>query len=168
MNEIIFAFLLKDYNTVDEVNFSYQKALKRIVNLYKELQREFYEKHLIKESVVSETINYNCSLDEFYEQLLIIKEKYSFENVFIRRIEEVTEKYKYYAGYDTARVEIEAQKKKIYNENVGKLHEYIDMFTVEELYKLMQPFLKQLEDEIKEIFSKAFDIKNTIDNLKKE
>lgn len=165
INEIILEFTVEAYNTVDEVNSSYQEALKRIVNLYKELQREFFEKHIINESVISETINYSCSLDDFYEQLLKIKNKYSIGNVFLRKIEEVTEKYKYYAGYDIARAEIEVQKRKKYNERVGFLQKNIDIFTIEGLYKLMQTFLKQLEDEIKEIFSKAFDIKNKIDNL---
>ena len=39
INVIILAFSSKAYTTVDEVNLSYQEALKRIVNLYKELQR---------------------------------------------------------------------------------------------------------------------------------
>ena len=133
--------------------------------MYKKLQREFYEKYIINESVISETINYNCSFDEFYEQLLKIKEKYSIENVFLRKIEEATEKYEYYAGYDIARAEIEAQKRKKYNEKVGILQKNIDIFTIEELYKLMQVFLKQLEDEIEEIFSQVFVIKNKIDKL---
>lgn len=42
INVIILAFSSKAYTTVDEVNLSYQEALKRIVNLYKELQREFF------------------------------------------------------------------------------------------------------------------------------
>lgn len=132
--------------------------------MYKELQREFFEKHIINERVISETINYNCSLDDFYEQLLKIKDKYSIENVFLRKIEETTEKYKYYAGYDIARAEIEARKRK-YNEKVEVLQKNIDIFTTEELYKLMQNFLKQLEDEIEEIFSQVFVIKNKIDKL---
>ena len=165
INQIILEFSAKTYNTVDEVNYNYQEALRRIVNLYKELQREFFEKHIINESVISETINYNCSLDDFYEQLLKIKDKYSIEEVFLRKIEETTEKYKYYAGYDIARVEIETQKRKKYNEKVEVLQKNIDIFTTEELYKLMQNFLKQLEVEIEEIFSKAFVIKNKIDNF---
>lgn len=165
MYNIIYDFSSKTYNTVEEVNYNYQEALKRIVNLYRELQREFFEKHIINESVISETINYSCSLDDFYEQLLKIKDKYSIGNVFLRKIEEVTEKYKYYAGYDIARGEIEAQKRKKYNERVGFLQKNIDGFTIEGLYKIMQTFLKQVEDEVEEIFSKAFVIKNKIDNL---
>ncbi len=165
INDIILDFSVKAYNTVDEVNYNYQEALRRIVNVYKELQREFFEKHIINESVISETINYNCSFDEFYEQLLKIKEKYSIENVFLRKIEEATEKYKYYARYDIARAEIEAQKRRKYNEKVGILQKNIDIFTIEALYKLMQNFLKQLEDEIEEIFSQVFVIKNKINNL---
>lgn len=89
--------------------------------MYKDFEKEFYEKNGINKDEVVETINYNCSFDELYEKLLEIKEKYSIENVLLRKIEQLTEKYKYYAGYDIARGEIEAQKRKKYNERVGFL-----------------------------------------------
>lgn len=164
INEIIRIFGTKLYNTVREVDCSYNNSLTEILKVYLKFQNEFYQKHNIDEKEVTNRVNYNCSFDEFYEQLLKIKDKYSIGKVFLRKIEEVTEKYKYYAGYDIAREEIEAQKRKKYDENVEKIQKY-DMFTVEECYKLMQNFLKQLEDEIKGIFNKAFDIKNEIDNL---
>ena len=165
MNEIIRVFGAKLYNTVGEVDSNYQSALTKIMILYKDFEKEFYEKNGINKDKVTETINYNCSFDDFYEQLLKIKEKYSLENIFLRKIEEVTEKYKYYAGYDIARAEIEAQKRKKYNEGVGFLQENIDIFTIEGLYKFMQVFLKELEDEIEKIFSQVFVIKNKIDKL---
>lgn len=165
IDEIILDFTVKDYSTVDEINYNYQKALENIISIYKEFEEEFYQKNQINKDEIIETINYNCSFDDFFEQLLKIKEKYGFENVFLRKIEEATEKYKYYAGYDMARAEIEAQKRKKYNKKVGILQKNIDIFTIEELYKLMQVFLKQLEDEIEEIFSQVFVIKNKIDKL---
>lgn len=165
MNEIIRVFGAKLYNTVGEVDSNYQSALTKIMILYKDFEKEFYEKNGINKDKVTETINYNCSFADFYEQLLKIKEKYSLENIFLRKIEEVTEKYKYYAGYDIARAEIEAQKRKKYNEGVGFLQKNIDIFTIEGLYKFMQVFLKELEDEIEKIFSQVFVIKNKIDKL---
>lgn len=158
--QVIFLYLLQG-----EVDSNYQSALTKIMILYKDFEKEFYEKNGINKDKVTETINYNCSFDDFYEQLLKIKEKYSLENIFLRKIEEVTEKYKYYAGYDIARAEIEAQKRKKYNEGVGFLQENIDIFTIEGLYKFMQVFLKELEDEIEKIFSQVFVIKNKIDKL---
>ena len=165
INEIIRIFGTKLYNTVREVDCSYNNSLTEILKVYLKFQNEFYQRYNIDEKEVTNRVNYNCSFDEFYEQLLKIKEKYSIENVFLRKIEEATEKYEYYAGYDIARAEIEAQKRKKYNEKVGILQKNIDIFTIEELYKLMQNFLKELEDEIEEIFSQVFVIKNKIDKL---
>ncbi len=153
------------YNTVREVDCSYNNSLTEILKVYLKFQNEFYQKHNIDEKEVTNRVNYNCSFDEFYEQLLKIKDKYSIENIFLRKIEEVTEKYKYYAGYDMAKAEIETQKRKKYNEGVGFLQKNIDIFTIEGLYKFMQVFLKKLEDEIEEIFSQVFVIKNKIDKL---
>ena len=165
INEIIRIFGTKMYNTVREVDCSYNNSLTEILKVYLKFQNEFYQKHNIDEKEVTNRVNYNCSFDEFYEQLLKIKDKYSIENIFLRKIEEVTEKYKYYAGYDMAKAEIETQKRKKYNEGVGFLQKNIDIFTIEGLYKFMQVFLKKLEDEIEEIFSQVFVIKNKIDKL---
>ena len=162
---IINIFGYGDYATISEVDSNYQIALNQIKEVYINYQKEFYEKNGINKDEVVEPINYNCSFDEFYEQLLKIKDKYSIENIFLRKIEEVTEKYKYYAGYDMAKAEIETQKRKKYNEGVGFLQKNIDIFTIEGLYKFMQVFLKELEDEIEEIFSQVFVIKNKIDKL---
>ena len=49
INEIILEFTVKSCSTVYEVNYNYQEALKHIVNVYKKLQREFYEKYIINE-----------------------------------------------------------------------------------------------------------------------
>lgn len=115
INEIIRIFGTKMYNTVREVDCSYNNSLTEILKVYLKFQNEFYQKHNIDEKEVTNRVNYNCSFDEFYEQLLKIKEKYSIENVFLRKIEEATEKYKYYAGYDIARAEIETLKRRKYN-----------------------------------------------------
>ena len=70
IDEIILDFTVKDYSTVDEINYNYQKALENIISIYKEFEEEFYEKNQINKDEIIETINYNCSFDDFYEQLL--------------------------------------------------------------------------------------------------
>ena len=165
INQIILEFTVEAYNTVDEVNSSYQEALKRIVNLYKELQREFFEKNIINESVISETINYSCSLDDFYEQLLKIKEKYSFENIFLRKIEEVTEKYKYYAGYDIARVEIEKIKCHTY---IKIVELYEKNHNTKEVSILYNECINKMNNEIIKALSQGFTLEKQINDLKSE
>lgn len=78
--QVIFLYLLQG-----EVDSNYQSALTKIMILYKDFEKEFYEKNGINKDKVTETINYNCSFDDFYEQLLKIKEKYSLENIFLRK-----------------------------------------------------------------------------------
>ncbi len=161
MNEIIRVFGAKLYNTVGEVDSNYQSALTKIMILYKDFEKEFYEKNGINKDKVTETINYNCSFDDFYEQLLKIKEKYSLENIFLRKIEEITEKYKYYAGYDIARVEIDVTMKNTYNKILDWHHQHLENFD-----GMVKSYFNSIDDEIAMLISRAFYLQDKINNLK--
>ena len=63
------------YNTVREVDCSYNNSLTEILKVYLKFQNEFYQRHNIDEKEVTNRVNYNCSFDEFYEQLLRYKRK---------------------------------------------------------------------------------------------
>lgn len=161
MNEIIRVFGAKLYNTVGEVDSNYQSALTKIMILYKDFEKEFYEKNGINKDEVTETINYNCSFDDFYEQLLKIKEKYSLENIFLRKIEEVTEKYKYYAGYDIARAEIDVTTKKAYNKILEWHHQHLENFD-----SMVKRYFNNIDDVVDMLISEAFSLQYKINNLK--
>ncbi len=161
INEIIRNFSSKTYNTVSEVDSNYLSALTKIIMVYKDFEKEFYEKNGINKDEVTETINYNCSFDELYEKLLEIKEKYSIENVFLRKIEELTEKYKYYAGYDIARAEIDVTMENAYNKILDWYHQHLENFD-----GMVKSYFNSIDDEVAMLISQAFYLQDKINNLK--
>lgn len=161
INEIIRNFSSKTYNTVSEVDSNYLSALTKIKMVYKDFEKEFYEKNGINKDEVTETINYNCSFDELYEKLLEIKEKYSIENVFLRKIEELTEKYKYYAGYDIARAEIDVTMENAYNKILDWYHQHLENFD-----GMVKSYFNSIDDEVAMLISQAFYLQDKINNLK--
>lgn len=82
-----------------DVDYTFEIYIKRIINKFHELETEFFKENHIDKYNIKENINYDCNLQEFYEQLLKIKEKYSKENIIKKKLEEETIKYKDYAGY---------------------------------------------------------------------
>ena len=161
INEIIRNFSSKTYNTVSEVDSNYLSALTKIKMVYKDFEKEFYEKNGINKDEVTETINYNCSFDELYAKLLEIKEKYSIENVFLRKIEELTEKYKYYAGYDIARAEIDVTMENAYNKILDWYHQHLENFD-----GMVKSYFNSIDDEVAMLISQAFYLQDKINNLK--
>ena len=161
INEIIRNFSSKTYNTVSEVDSNYLSALTKIKMVYKDFEKEFYEKNGINKDEVTETINYNCSFDELYAKLLEIKEKYSIENVFLRKIEELTEKYKYYAGYDIARAEIDVTMENAYNKILDWYHQHLENFDGK-----VKSYFNSIDDEVAMLISQAFYLQDKINNLK--
>ena len=104
-------------------------------------------------------------MDDFYEQLLKIKEKYSFENIFLRKIEEVTEKYKYYAGYDIARVEMEKIKCHTY---IKIVELYEKNHNTKEVSILYNECINKMNNEIIKALSQGFTLEKQINDLKSE
>lgn len=161
MHEVIMNFSSKTYNTVSEVDSNYLSALTKIIIVYKDFEKEFYEKNGINKDEVTETINYNCSFDELYEKLLEIKEKYSIENVLLRKIEELTEKYKYYAGYDIARAEIDVTMENVYNKIFEWYHQHLENFD-----DMVKRYFNNIDDVVAMLISQAFYLQDKINNLK--
>lgn len=161
INEIIRIFGAKLYNTVREVDCSYNNSLTEILKVYLKFQNEFYQRHNIDEKEVTNRVNYNCSFDGFYEQLLSIKEKYSIENEILRKIETLTEKYKYYVGYDIARVEIDITMKNTYNKILDWHHQDLENFD-----GMVKSYFNSIDDEIAMLISQAFYLQDKINNLK--
>ncbi len=161
INEIIRIFGTKMYNTVREVDCSYNNSLTEILKVYLKFQNEFYQRYNIDEKEVTNRVNYNCSFDEFYEQLLSIKEKYSIENEILRKIEVLTEKYKYYAGYDIAKAEIDTTMKNAYNKILEWHHQNLEDFST-----IVKDYFNDINEEIAMLISQAFYLQNKINDLK--
>ena len=165
INETIILFISREYSTVNEVEEYYQNTINKILSIYKLFEQNFYTKYNIDKNEIVETINYDCSFDDFYERLLIIKEKYSFENKINKIIEKNTEKYKYYAGYSIASYEISSIKNNIYKEII-QLSTNFKENKID--YLLVQNCINKMNKKIETIFTKAFILQKKIKVLKKK
>ena len=157
-------FVMKDYNTISEVNNSYHKVLEEIIDVYKTLETEFYKDNNINKSKIIETINYNCSFDEFYEQLLKIKEKYSvnLESIFSKYAKKITEKYKNYSGYNIAKVEINTIIERRFAKAKGKIN---NVRNTEEISQQLANAFFTADKEIMNAIAQAIKLQNKLDSL---
>ena len=60
----------------ENVDKIYNIAINYIINVYKEMEKIYFQEHKIDINNLNITINYDCGFDEFYEQLESIKNKY--------------------------------------------------------------------------------------------
>ena len=102
INMIILSFeaLLFNVNNITLVNSFYDTCKDGILKVFDKLKKELFKKYGIDESKITETINYECNLEEFYKQLLKIKEKYDLKELYRKKIEQDLSDYKLRAGYD--------------------------------------------------------------------
>ena len=151
----------------------YDKSIEVIKDYFEELKDKFYKENNINESLVKETINYDCTLIEFYNQLLKIKEKYSQEYTVEKILEEEIQKYVNYAGYDRIKTLIKYCKNttlnKIKNNNYQNIEQYTeemhqDILKVFNRYYSLQQKITKLETTVNEIDDK--NIKNKYITIK--
>lgn len=174
INMIILSFeaLLFSVNDITLINSFYNTCKNGILKEFNKLKDEFFKKYDIDESKITENINYECNLEEFYKQLLKIKEKYDLKAIYRKKIEQDLSDYKLRAGYDYLKELIEVGIDNIlkrlkrnnytnYEEELNKGKKEIDEI-FEDYFKYLsqfneiQKFLedKNLEDaKITEIYS---------------
>ena len=97
----------------------YNDAVNQIKYYFVTMKRNFYIKYNIPFTYIT-NLNYNCSIGNFYEQL--IKVKTNYEENFKNRILQETEKYKSYNGYN----ELGNIIKDIINKALSKTNSNID------------------------------------------
>ena len=167
-----FAALLFNVNNITLVNSFYDTCKDGILKVFDKLKKELFKKYDIDESKITETINYECNLEEFYKQLLKIKEKYDLKEIYRKKIEQDLSDYKLRAGYDYLKGLIEISIDNIlkrlkrnnytnYEEELNKGKEEIDKifedyFSYLTQFNQIQEFLegKNLDDaKIAEIYS---------------
>ena len=157
-----YSIYAKNKKEKEIVHQEYEEYLKMIKYRFKELTVKFYEENGIDKKIVKETINYDCTLEELYEQLLKISDKYGKEPIIKKLLEKEIEKYKTYAGYDeiSDRIEIYINDifSKIKNNGFNYIQKDIDDMHVEieEIFKTYYLLLKKI--------SELENIVNTIEN----
>lgn len=156
-----------------QIEYLFNLSIQKIKDDFKEIKKEFYQENNINESLVKETINYDCTLIEFYNQLLKIKEKYSQEYTVEKILEEEIQKYVNYAGYDRIKTLIKYSKNttlnKIKDNNYQNIKQYTeemhqDILKVFNRYYSLQQKITKLETTVNEIDDK--NIKNKYITIK--
>lgn len=171
---IIFEFenQIKNYTKKKEIDNAYYNYKLSIRDVFQKFKHNFFEKYNIDESKIIGTIYYECNLEEFYNQLLKIKEKYDLKKLYRKKIEQDLSDYKLRAGYDYLKelveIEIDNILKRLkknnytnYEEELNKGKKEIDeifddYFKYLSQFNEIQKFLedKNLEDaKIAEIYS---------------
>ena len=129
--------------------------------------------NLAYETLLEKRDNYNFDDKKSYESKVKvfeykisktkILEKYSFNNKIAKIIEQSTEKYKYYVGYNIARPEIILIKDNTYK-IIMKLS---DTFKESQLdFLLIQNYINKMNTDIEKTFSKTFILQKKINDLK--
>lgn len=195
---IIFNFEthIKDLTNKQAIDSAYTLFKLAIKNTFEKLKFDFFKKYEIDETTIRGTINYECNLEEFYNQLLNIKEKYDLKKLYRKKIEQDLSDYKLRTGYDYLKelieIEIDNILKRLklnnytnYEEELNKGKKEIDeifddYFKYLSQFNEIQKFLedKNLEDaKIAEIyflfksawnsFNEHISLYDTGENLKK-
>lgn len=133
----------------------YKEYLNKIKNKFKELEMYFYKENYINKEDIKENINYDCTLNEFCNQLLKFKDKYSKEAILNKKLEEELLKYTYFAGYEI----IETQIKDVIRNFTSKIKN--------QKFKYTQQDIDDVNKEITELFNKFFSLKKKIETLEK-
>ena len=157
LNDLPTEFYIKSLRINIKLNIDalYKDYLNKIKNKYKELEMYFYKENYINKEDIKENINYDCTLKEFCNQLLKIKDKYSKETILKKKLEEELLKYTYFAGYEV----IESQIKSIIKTFTKKIKN--------QKFKYSQQDIDNLNKEITELFNKFFSLKQKIETLEK-
>lgn len=148
--EVIVFFSL----TKHDVDRSYNEAVTSIKKSFIKFKETFYKNYYIDEHEVTETINYECSLYELYEQLLKIEQKYGKKSQAVKRLEAEVAIYKSYEGYERLKMLIDVCKN-------NALY-YIE----ENHFKNIDAELAKMHTQIKiEVFGTYYKLKNKLSTL---
>lgn len=144
-----------------DVDKEFENCKRTIKERFEVYQQWFYKEHGIDKKDVQETINYDCTLQEFHNQLLKIKEKYSKELLLSKRLDIEIAQYKSYAGYERLSILIDvcknnakfAIKQNNYQNiesEIAKMHKRILTEVFDAYYKIKRK-IDDLADIVKQI-----------------
>lgn len=91
------AYIQKNTNKID-VDYNYNITIDNIITIKKDLVNCFCKLNYIDK--IPEKIDYTKPLSAFLSQLLSIKDKYSKESIFKRKVNLETQQYENYIGYN--------------------------------------------------------------------
>ena len=166
IKSVIKTFLSQEYNTIAEIDNAALNSLNAIKRIFKQLELDFYQIRHVDRSEITETINYNCNLNEFYNQLLKLKDKYSYETKLYERVEAVDNFRAWSCDCDynaAAKAEIALLKEKTYNRLVNLLEGH--RIITENDEKHIREYLNDLRKEIERAYDACINLHTKIITL---
>ena len=153
LNKDLLTYVLSFASVYDKKEFDllYNSSISDIKEKYKFLKVDYFKENYIDDNNIS--INYNCNVQEFYNQLLKIKHIYSREVHFKKKIKETVQKYASYTGYSTLCKKIEEEIEKIILECKNSK------------YRNQDDYLNKFNQNIDSLFKKYFSILNDINTI---
>lgn len=119
----------------------FNTSIDTIIELFKELETEFYKEISVDKNDIQEIINYDCNLKVFYQQMLTIKEKYSQEGIIDTLLETEISQYISYPGYDRIKSLIRFSK----NQTLKKIKANKFNYTQKDIDEMHQSILKHFQ-----------------------
>ena len=161
------------YGTKTFIDDGYIISVNKISKVFKKMKDMYFQKYNVDISALNVQLNYDCSFDEFYEQLESVKNKYEqYKNANINKVLKEASIYESYYGYNYAKVEIHNIVRATLtslNQNVDaaiyKMHEQIqkafkESFAIKQEIVMLQVKVENNE-ELLELFAK---LKTNFDN----
>ena len=155
----------KDYKLkIDKLYYEIIAMIKKELENFKQ---EFYSKNGLDESEIEESLNYECSLDEFYRQLLAINKKYNIRERLLAKIDREIFQYTNYVGYSKIKVLVNLIK----NQTISKIlkdEKLRKNFRDNEESLSIKIIINEMHDEIRKIFDTYYDYVKKINELKEK
>lgn len=153
----------KDY--ILKVDKLYYQHVALVKKEFENLKQEFYSKNGLDENEINEVLNYNCSLDVFYTQLLNIEKKYNIKKRVLTKLEQEILQYTNFAGYSKIKDLVNLIKK----QTIGKILKDETLrksFRDNEESLSVKTIIVKMHEEIKEVFATYHNYVKKINNLK--
>ena len=131
----------------------YRKATNAIKKQFTKLQERFYDENKIDATQVIEPLEYNCSLKEFYKQLLVIDKKYGLKAQINQRLTKEIEEYSAIPDYNILIAVLSYIKNSYYEKivnNTNLLKAYKQDENSLEIARIILQMHKQIGEYIKQ------------------
>ncbi len=158
-NNEIEAIIIWYKTTIDKINNRelilnlYKRSLMLIKISFDNLKNEFFRKNDIKENEIKEKLNYDCNIEQFYNQLLKLREKYNKKEIYRRKIKEDLHDYELRSGYNALKNIIDT-----------KIDNNLDKFKRNN-YSNYEKMLNSLKTELDKLFARYFSSLSKVNDL---
>ncbi len=167
-NFSVFSSSKDSFFTIKEnIDNYYFLALNQIKNVYTKLKDYLYTKEYINAMEVDHLLNYNCSLDEFYNALLNIVSKYGVKAKLKKKIDEEILKYTSFARYKHIQEEISQITKTVMDQIIMSM-ECLEALKNNTHHPIIDKIIIRMHKEIANAFANHYALQHKIIGYKNQ